>query len=103
MSSFPGAHNFDVKQPTWTDTITYKINAIAVNLTGYTPTIRVKFATGTVSYSTAAGVTVNASGQVAWSLDISTWATGPVDYDIKVVSPGGVTEWLLAGTVTVHP
>ena len=104
MSSFPGAYNFDrVKKPTWSDSINDSIGGVAVNLTGYTPTLRMRLATGDVAYSTAAGVTVNATGDVSWSLDISAWATGPLDYDLAVVSPGGVTSWLLAGTVTVTP
>lgn len=103
MAQFPGTYNFEVKQPKWADSFTWTVNAVAVDMTGYTVTMRVKFASGTVSYSTAAGVTGNDSGVVSWDLDISTWVTGPVDYDIKAVSGDGSTNWLLAGTVTVFP
>ena len=103
MATLPGAYNFKAKAPRWSETITWKINDVAVNLTGYTPTLRVKFATGTTTYSTAQGVTVNASGQVSWDLDISQWATGFVDYDIKVVSGDGTTNWLLEGSIEVKP
>ena len=103
MSSFPGEYNFTVKQPDWVDYITWSIDNVAVNMTGYTVTLRVKFATGSVDYSTAAGVTGNASGVVSWDLDVSAWPAGSVDYDLKAVSPDGTVNWLLAGTVTVTP
>lgn len=103
MAALPAAHDFKTKQPLWADTVTWKINNVAVNLTGYTPTLRVKFATGTVSYSTAQGLTVNSSGEVAWSLDTSTWAPGFYGYDLNVVSGSGEPNWLLEGTVEVRP
>lgn len=101
MAVLPGSYDFKAKQPIWSDTITWKLNGTAVNLTGYTPYLRVKFATGTVTYSTAQGLTVNSSGQVSWSLDTSTWAAGFYDYDIKVVSGSNESNWLLEGTLEV--
>ena len=107
MSSLPGAANFDAKAPKWAETLTVGSSTDGVtivtpmNFTGYTLTLRVKFATGTVSYSTAQGVTGNSSGVVSWILDISAWVVGPVDYDLCAVAADGTPVWLIAGTVSV--
>ena len=103
MSSFPGAYNFEIKQPTWSESLVWKIGGVAVDLTGYTITLRVKFASGAVSYSTAQGVAGNVSGVISWTLDTSAWPAGPVSYDLKAASGDGSLDWLLAGTVTVTP
>ena len=109
MSSFPGACNFECKQPTWSESLTWGESSDGLtvttpyDLTGHTITLRVKFASGAVSYSTAAGVTGTSAGVISWSLDTSLWSTGPIDFDLKATAPNGVTSWVLAGTVTVFP
>lgn len=102
MSARPGLYNFAFKQPTWSDSITWSIANVPVNMTGYTVTLRLRWATGDETFSTAEGVTGSSLGVVSWNLDASAWPVGFVDYDIKAVAPNGTVNWLLAGVVEVE-
>ena len=97
----PGAYNFAIKQGApWTDTIIWKIDDVPVDLTGYTATLRVRFASGPVTFTPS----VNSSGEVSWTIPQATvdaWPAGFTSYDIKVTSGGGTSYWLLAGTLEV--
>lgn len=100
MAQLPGAHDFHVKSGgAWTDTITWKINNVGVDLSGYTITLRIKALAGTTSVT----CTGNSSGVITWTVPQVTIDAnvGFTPYDIKAVSGDGTPNWLLAGTLEV--
>jgi len=105
MSNLPGAYAFEVKQGgPWSDTVTWSINAVPVDLTGYTVTLRVRFANVTQSFVSPTNITVNASGVITWTVPqtlVDAWPIGFASYDLKAVSGDGTPNWLLAGTLEV--
>lgn len=86
----------------WQRTLTYKIAGTAVNLTGYTATVRI----GGVVITSAAGVTLGGSaGTVQMNLTAEQTAqlnTGGITIEVDLVSGGGVALPRLVNTATVQ-
>lgn len=105
MATLPGAWNFEAKQGgAWSETITWKINNVPVNLSGYSVTLRIKFANSTTTVSTPSDIVVDDEGHITWTVpqaSVDAWPVGFASYDIKAVLGSGEPNWLLAGTLEV--
>jgi len=105
-----GELNLAVEQgTTFSQTLTWKIDGTAVNLTGYTARMQarddVTSSTTILSLTQAAGLTL---GGVAGTIIIALTATataalvaGNYVYDLELVSSGGVVTRLVQGTLEV--
>jgi hypothetical protein len=105
-----GELNLAVEQgTTFSQTLTWKIDGTAVNLTGYTARMQarddVTSSTTILSLTQAAGLTL---GGVAGTIIIALTATqtaalvaGNYVYDLELASSGGVVTRLVQGTLAV--
>lgn len=108
----PGQVNFLCPQgSTFRKTITYKIEDVPVNLTGYSSRLQVREAhystTTIVSLTSASGITLGGSAgtidilisdEVTKDFPAGTWV-----YDLEVESSGGITDRLIEGNFVVTP
>jgi hypothetical protein len=108
----PGQVNFLCPQgSTFRKTITYKIEDVPVNLTGYSSRLQVREAhystTAIVSLTSASGITLGGStgtidilisDEVTKEFPAGTWV-----YDLEVESSGGITDRLIEGNFVVTP
>jgi hypothetical protein len=109
-----GTLNLTVEQgATWETILTWKIDAVAVNLTGYTARLQVRTHVGaattvlSLTSSPAAGITLGgAAGTITLSLtavQTAALAAGDCVYDLELVSSGGNVTRLVEGAWTVKP
>ena len=108
----PGQVNFLCPQgSTFRKTITYKIEDVPVNLTGYSSRLQVREAhyltTTIVSLTSASGITLGGS---AGTIDIfiddeitKTFPSGTWVYDLEIESNNGVTDRHIEGNFVVTP
>ena len=92
---------------TFDRTVTWKIDDVAVNLTGYTARMQIRkhttSASAAVSLTSSSGLTLGgAAGTV--QIVISATATAALDpgryvYDLELVSSGGVVTRVLEGSI----
>jgi hypothetical protein len=112
MSLTPGRVNFVCPQgSTFRKTVTYKIDDVPVNITGYTSRLQVRethYSTETITSLTSGnGITLGGS---AGTIDIliSASATAAFDpgnwvYDLEVQSSNGVVDRLIEGSFIITP
>ena len=105
-----GELNLAVEQgTTFSQTLTWKIDGTAVNLTGYTARMQarddVTSTTTILSLTQAAGLTLGGvAGTIVIALTATTTAAlvaGNYVYDLELVSSGGVVTRLVQGTLAV--
>ena len=108
----PGQVNFLCPQgSTFRKTITYKIEDVPVNLSGYSSRLQVReahYSTTTIaSLTSASGITLGGS---AGTIDIlisdeitKNFPAGTWVYDLEVESTGGITDRLIEGNFVVTP
>lgn len=119
-----GTHNITIEQGTdWQLVLTYKLNGVAVNLTGYTarmqvrhiaasPTVLATFSTPPSS-STSSGSLTPAAGTIALGGSAGTITlampasestrvqAGSHVYDLELINPSGKVERFLQGNCEV--
>lgn len=96
---------------TFSRTLTYKVDGVAVNLTGYTARMQVRenYYTNAklVDLTSGSGITLGGSaGTVSFTLSASATAALPVGtfvYDLEIVSGGGAVTRLVEGKFIVTP
>lgn len=112
MALTPGQVNFLCPQgSTFRKTVTYKIDDVPVNLTGYSARLQVRethYSTSTVaSLVSGSGITLGGSAgtvdiliddEVTKDFPAGTWV-----YDLEVESSGGITDRLIEGSFIVTP
>ena len=108
-----GTHNWTIEQGAdWSRRVTWLVDGVAVNLTGYTARMDVRLRHSSTDKllalsSPSAGITL---GGLAGTIDLvltaaqtAALAEGLYVYDLELVSGAGVVTRLLEGTVTVTP
>jgi Na+/serine symporter len=108
----PGLVNFVCPQgSTFRRTLTYTLDEIPVNLTGYSSRLQVREAYYStdpiVSLVSGSGITIGGS---AGTIDIlissaitSEFPTGTHVYDLEIISPSNIVDRLIEGTFSVTP
>jgi hypothetical protein len=108
----PGRLNFTCPQgSTFRKTLTYKIDEVPVNLSGYSARMQVREthdASDYIVYLTeTSGITLGGS---AGTIDIliadsttANFITGDHVYDLEIESSGGITDRLIEGRFNVTP
>jgi len=108
----PGRLNFTCPQgSTFRRTLTYKIDNVAVNLTGYSGRLQVRETHDSpdfiVSLTNGNGITMGGS---AGTIDIliadsvtANFIIGDHVYDLEIESSGGITDRLIEGRFNVTP
>jgi Na+/serine symporter len=108
----PGLVNFVCPQgSTFRRTLTYTLDEVPVNLTGYSSRLQVREAYYSedpiVSLVSGSGITLGGS---AGTIDIlisasvtSEFPTGTHVYDLEIVSPSNLVDRLIEGTFNVTP
>jgi hypothetical protein len=108
----PGLVNFVCPQgSTFRRTLTYTLDEVPVNLTGYSSRLQVREAYYStdlvVSLVSGSGITMGGS---AGTIDIlisasvtSEFPTGTHVYDLEIVSPSNIVDRLIEGTFNVTP
>jgi hypothetical protein len=108
----PGLVNFVCPQgSTFRRTLTYTLDELPVDLTGYSSRLQVREAYYSedpiVSLVSGSGITVGGS---AGTIDIlisasvtSEFPTGTHVYDLEIVSPSNIVDRLIEGTFNVTP
>ena len=108
----PGLVNFVCPQgSTFRRTLTYTLDAVPVNLSGYSSRLQVRQAyysdNPLVSLVSGSGITMGGS---AGTIDIlisasatSSFPTGTHVYDLEIVSPSNIVDRLIEGTFNVTP
>jgi Na+/serine symporter len=108
----PGLVNFVCPQgSTFRRTLTYSLDEVPVNLTGYSSRLQVRedyYSTDlVVSLVSGSGITMGGS---AGTIDIlisasvtSEFPTGTHVYDLEIVSPSNIVDRLIEGTFNVTP
>jgi Na+/serine symporter len=108
----PGLVNFVCPQgSTFRRTLTYTLDEVPVNLTGYSSRLQVREAYYSedpiVSLVSGSGITMGGS---AGTIDIlisasvtSEFPTGTHVYDLEIVSPSNLVDRLIEGTFNVTP
>lgn len=108
----PGLVNFVCPQgSTFRRTLTYTLDEVPVNLTGYSSRLQVREAYYSedpiVSLVSGSGITMGGS---AGTIDIlisasvtSSFPTGVHVYDLEIVSPSNLVDRLIEGTFNVTP
>jgi hypothetical protein len=108
----PGLVNFVCPQgSTFRRTLTYTLDEVPVNLTGYSSRLQVREAyystDPVVSLVSGSGITMGGS---AGTIDIlisasvtSQFPTGTHVYDLEIVSPSNIVDRLIEGTFNVTP
>ena len=108
----PGLVNFVCPQgSTFRRTLTYTLDEVPVDLTGYSSRLQVREAyyseDPVVSLVSGSGITIGGS---AGTIDIlisasvtSTFPTGTHVYDLEIISPSNIVDRLVEGTFNVTP
>jgi Na+/serine symporter len=108
----PGLVNFVCPQgSTFRRTLTYTLDEVPVNLTGYSSRLQVREAyystDPVVSLVSGSGITMGGS---AGTIDIliaasvtSGFPTGTHVYDLEIISPSNIVDRLVEGTFNVTP
>jgi hypothetical protein len=108
----PGLVNFVCPQgSTFRRTLTYTLDEVPVNLSGYSSRLQVREAyysqNPLVSLVSGSGITLGGS---AGTIDIlisasatSQFPTGTHVYDLEIVSPSNIVDRLIEGTFNVTP
>jgi Na+/serine symporter len=108
----PGLVNFVCPQgSTFRRTLTYTLDEVPVNLTGYSSRLQVREAyystDPVVSLVSGSGITMGGS---AGTIDIlisasvtSQFPTGTHVYDLEIISPSNIVDRLIEGTFNVTP
>jgi hypothetical protein len=109
----PGRYNFTCPQgSTFQSTITYKIDDVPVNLSGYSSRLQVREnhdATDYIVYLTSSGNGLTMGGSAGTigifiSADTtSSFIDGDHVYDLEIVSPSNIVNRLIEGRFNVTP
>jgi len=113
MSLTPGRINFLCPQgSTFNKTLTYEVQDVPVNLTGYSSRLQVRetyYDTNTIVSLTSGsgGITLGGSaGTIGILISASTtaaFAPGNWVYDLEIESSGGIVDRLIEGNFVVTP
>lgn len=105
-------YDFEAGQgETFDRTVTWKIDDVAVNITGYTARMQIRktirSTSAVVSLTQASGLTLGGSAGTI-QIVISATATAALDagryvYDLELVSAGGVVTRVIAGAFELTP
>jgi hypothetical protein len=107
-----GSYNFLIEQgTTFNLVLTWRIDDVLVNLTGYTARLQARIdtqATSTIfSLTSGSGITLGgALGTITIAQDATTTAALPSGiyvYDLELQSSGGTVTRLVQGNVTISP
>ena len=104
---YPGELNIIAYQTgTFKKTFTWRIAGVAVNVTGFTATFAIRSGTTTVaSVTSTAGIVLGgAAGTIAVTIAddvMATVAVGSYGHELTLISAGGETTPLLAGSFVV--
>jgi Na+/serine symporter len=108
----PGLVNFVCPQgSTFRRTLTYTLDEVPVNLTGYSSRLQVReayYSTDPVaSLVSGSGITMGGSAgtiDILISADVtSEFPTGTHVYDLEIISPSNIVDRLIEGTFNVTP
>ena len=109
----PGKVNFNAPQgSTFTRTLVYKVDSVAVDLTGYSARMQVRKSvtdsSTLLSLSTDTGeiVITGSTGTITITINatsMSSISAGNWVYDLEIVSSGGVVTRLIEGRFIVTP
>jgi len=108
----PGLVNFVCPQgSTFRRTLTYTLDEVPVNLTGYSSRLQVREAyystDPVVSLVSGSGITMGGSAgtiNILISASVtSQFPTGTHVYDLEIVSPSNIVDRLIEGTFNVTP
>lgn len=109
----PGRYNFTCPQgSTFQSTLTYKIDDVPVNLTGYSSRLQVREYHDSLEYiayltSPSNGLTMGGSaGTISIFIsadDTANFITGDHVYDLEIVSPSNTVNRLIEGRFNVTP
>lgn len=109
----PGQLNLLCPQgSTFRKTITYKIDDVPVNLSGYSARLQVRpthYSNDIIAYisTSGSGITLGASaGTIELEIDADTTAdinSGTFVYDLEIESSGGIVDRLIEGNFIVSP
>jgi hypothetical protein len=95
---------------TYSETFTYSVGGVAVNLTGYSAKMQIRRSyddanpLSTLTSSSGGIVLGGSAGTIALSIAYATTETfeaGQYIYDLEIVSGGGIKDRILQGTFTV--
>jgi hypothetical protein len=109
--SYPAVYTFEVSQnETVKRTLTWTTNGTAVDLTGYTAKMQVKWATtdanALITLTDTSGITLGGSaGTIAITIPYATMQTIPAGYavyDLQLTSSGGEVTPLIAGDFKIR-
>lgn len=107
---YPGNLSLNVYQgETFTRTLTWSLDSVLVNVTGYTAALTVRpTPTGTemASLTSGAGITLGgAAGTISFTFAdnvTAAWTPGAYVWDLFLISGGGETTPLVAGSLIVR-
>lgn len=108
----PGRYNFTCPQgSTFQSTITYKVDDVPVNLSGYSSRLQVRETHEStdlvVSLVSGNGLTMGGSagtiGILISAADTANFITGDHVYDLEIVSPSNIVNRLIEGRFNVTP
>ena len=108
----PGRYNFTCPQgSTFQSTLTYKIDDVPVNLTGYSSRLQVREFHDSLEYivnlTSGNGLTMGGSaGTISIFIsaeDTANFITGDHVYDLEIISSGNVVNRLIEGRFNVTP
>ena len=108
----PGLVNFVCPQgSTFRRTLTYTLDEVPVNLTGYSSRLQVREAyystDPVVSLVSGSGITMGGSAGTIYILIsasvTSGFPTGTHVYDLEIISPSNIVDRLVEGTFNVTP
>jgi len=108
----PGRYNFTCPQgSTFQSTITYKIDDVPVNLSGYSSRLQVRETHEStdlvVSLVSGNGLTMGGSagtiGILISASDTANFITGDHVYDLEIISPSNIVNRLIEGRFNVTP
>jgi hypothetical protein len=108
----PGLVNFVCPQgSTFRRTLTYSLDNVPVNLSGYSSRLQVRQAyysdNPIVSLVSGSGITIGGSaGTIDLFISASVTSNFPAGnhvYDLEIVSPSNIVDRLIEGTFTVTP
>ena len=107
MSTYSGQIT---KSRTWIISVTWQLDSVAVNLTGYSLRMTIKNdrsnPTGILTLSTGSGITITNASSGQFSITASPSQTsrlpeGKHVFDVLAISPGGEQYTVFEGTLTV--
>lgn len=99
-----GVHNFTVvKNDTWQPQFIWKVNDVAIDLTGLAATLTIRKCYGTAVLITSAGtITTPANGTIDFTIQMAVPKEGDYVYDVELYRASPLfRKTLIGGTITV--